>query len=282
MSISRKNIILATDDLPRLILLCGPCRTGTTALSNVFVRAGIESHMQPIKSIRRAEANNDEEEVKWVIRNNPSGIIFSKETFGESHSSEFFNPIDDLLEIGYPKEKIDVILILRDPRQTFASWKRMWGEAKIENLKKAFLLTDEVRRLCSALQISHSVIVHEIIRDNSSETVVSKLFCRLGLCNSAGNLVYWQNAPRFGDNDPRNSHLLFYDSPPEEFIEGVRDRGSYQFQELQVAQEDEAECESCSELFEVYDIFRVLCEKDFNMTIKPLFRELGGKHGRFS
>jgi len=45
MSITREDIVLATENIPRLILLCGPCRTGTTALSNIFVRAGIESHM---------------------------------------------------------------------------------------------------------------------------------------------------------------------------------------------------------------------------------------------
>lgn len=270
MKITKKDIILATNDLPRLILLCGPCRTGTTALSNVFVRAGIESHMQPIKSIRRAKANENGESIQWIIQNNSSGIIFSKETFGESHFSEFFNPIDDLLMIGYPREKIEVILILRDPRQTFASWKRMWGEAKIENLKKAFILTDEVRQSCSVSQIPYSVLVHEAIKDNRPEEVVSKLFCRLGLYDSSVSLIDWQDTPRFGDNDPQNSHLLFYDSPPEKFIEGVRNRRSYLFQELQVAQQDNAECEACSDLFEVYDLFRVLCEKNLNIAIRPL------------
>ena len=197
-------------------------------------------------------------------------MIFSKETFGESHPSEFFNPVADLLHVGYPKEKIEVILILRDPRQTMASWKRMWGAAEIDNLKKAFLVTEEVRQLCFNLQIPCSVMVHEAIRDNPAETVISRLFHRLRLCNGADCYINWQDAPKFGDNDPQNSHLLFYDSPPEKFIEGVRYRGSYQFQELQVAEADEAECVACPELFEVYDRFRVLCEKDLDINIKPL------------
>jgi hypothetical protein len=271
MDVTKNDIVLAEDELPQLILLCGPCRTGTTALSNIFVRAGIESHMQPIKSIRRAkwEAVNGEQ-VRWIIKNNSAGIIFSKETFGESHPSEFFNPVTDLLQVGYPREKIQTILILRDPRQTFASWKRMWGTADINNLKEAFLVTEEVRQACSDLQIPCSVMVHEAIRDNSAETVILRLFQKLGLRDGLDCHIDWQNAPKFGDKDPQNSHLLFYDSPPEKFIEGVRDRGSYQFQELQVAEADVAECVSCFELFEVYDRFRVLCEKDLDIKIGSL------------
>ncbi|MFZ2975019.1 MAG: hypothetical protein WA055_00110 [Candidatus Moraniibacteriota bacterium] len=271
MNISEKDIILSTGDLPRLIILCGPCRTGTTALSNVFVRTGIESHMQPIKSIRRAKAEGNDEMVQWTIKNNPTGIIFSKETFGESHPSEFFNPIDDLLKIGYPKDKMEVVFILRDPRQTFASWKRMWEEkATIENLKKSFLLTDEVRRSCCDSQIPHSIMVHEAIRDNCPKTIVSKLFQKLNLHDYTNNFTDWQKSPKFGDSDPQNSHLFFYDSPPEKFIEGVRDRGSYLFQELPVNLKDKTECETCPDLFEVYDLFRKLCEKDLDIHINPL------------
>ncbi|MFH1967912.1 MAG: hypothetical protein ABIJ84_00830, partial [bacterium] len=51
---------------PKLILICGPCRVGTTALSVVFAGAGIEAHMQPIKSARRARQTG-EDVVSWNI-----------------------------------------------------------------------------------------------------------------------------------------------------------------------------------------------------------------------
>ena len=117
MLITKDDVIWDKDNPPELIILCGACRTGTTALSNVFVRAGIESHMQPLKSIRRAkqEEGESDELVQWVIRN--SGVIFSKETFGAIHCSEFFNPISDLLNIGYPSRPSPTCF---STRQSFA------------------------------------------------------------------------------------------------------------------------------------------------------------------
>lgn len=269
MCMTEKDIVLVGKDLPRLILLCGPCRTGTTALSNVFVRAGIEAHMQPIKSMRRAKSDGGEV-VQWTIANNPSGVIFSKETFGERDPSEFFDPVSDLLNVGYPAGKIEVILILRDPRQTLTSWKRMWNDVEVGNLKKAFLLTEDIRQLCISSGIHHSVMVHEAIRDNRSEVVAARLFHKLGLVDSAGRFIDWQEAPRFGDQDPGNDHLKFYDAPPEKFIDGVRNRGGYKYEDLSVPEQNVIECQAHPELFATYELFRGLCEYNLDVTINPL------------
>ncbi|MFH1089860.1 MAG: hypothetical protein V1716_05575 [Candidatus Uhrbacteria bacterium] len=266
---TEKDIILEGESLPRLILLCGPCRTGTTALSNVFVRAGIESHMQPIKSMRRARSDG-EVVVPWTITNNSSRVIFSKETLGESDPSEFFDPVSDLLDVGYPREKIEVILILRDPRQTLTSWKRMWPAAQVQKLREAFLLTDTIRRSCLSLGVKHSVMVHEAIRDNPPETVASRLFHRLGLIDSTGHISDWRGTPQFGDQDPRNSHLKFYDSPPEVFIDGVRNRGGYKYEDLPIPEQNATECRAYPELFALYEAFRGMCELDLGVTIRPL------------
>ncbi len=269
MCMTKKDIVLGGEPLPRLILLCGPCRTGTTALSNVFVRAGIESHMQPIKSMRRARSGG-EVVVPWKIVNNSSGVIFSKETLGESDPSEFFDPVSDLLDVGYPQDKIEVVLILRDPRQTLTSWKRMWPAAQVQKLREAFLLTDDIWRSCLSLEVRHSVMVHEAIRDNPPETVATRLFHRLELIDSTGHISDWREAPRFGDQDPRNSHLKFYDSPPETFIDGVRNRGGYKYEDLPVPEQDATECQGYPELFTLYESFRRECEHDLDITIKPL------------
>ncbi|MEA2088863.1 MAG: hypothetical protein U9O55_03435 [Patescibacteria group bacterium] len=264
LDVTKKDVIFP-EQLPKIILLCGPCRTGTTALSNVFVQAGIESHMQPLKSIRRAK-ENDEQIPIWQVGNN-NKIIHSKETFGLKDKAEFFNPAEILLNLGYPPERLIVIGMLRNPMQTFISWKRLYGESmKEENLLRAFLLTDAIRKFCHKCGIQMIFYVHEAIRNNKPEVVISSLFQKLGINSSSSHLVDWRESPKFGDKDPRNRHLCFYDSPPKKFIEGVRDWGGYQYRNHPVPGTNHLP----QDMFKIYELFQKKCETFLNLKIKIL------------
>ncbi|MFH1030266.1 MAG: sulfotransferase domain-containing protein [bacterium] len=248
-------------ELPELILLCGPCRSGTTALSNIFVQAGIESHMQPLKSIRRAKAIGEQIPI-WELTGKNS-IIHSKETFGEKEESEFFNPVEIFLDLGYPAEKLKVIVMLRDPAQILTSWERLYGEStKVINLEKAFNLTGEVRKFCQTHGIINIPYVHEIIKDNAPAIVVHQLFQRLGL-RSNDCLTHWTDSPKFGDNNPGNSHLHFYDSPPEKFIEGVREWGGYIYRHYNSSPLNSIP----SKMYQIYELFLQKCESFLNLHI---------------
>lgn len=248
-------------ELPELILLCGPCRSGTTALSNIFVQAGIESHMQPLKSIRRAKAIGEQIPI-WELTGKNS-IIHSKETFGEKEESEFFNPVEILLDLGYPAEKLKVIVMLRDPAQILTSWERLYGESvKRENLARAFSLTDKVRTFCKSNGIKTIPYVHEAIKYNHPRLVASRLFKKLELAFS-DNFVNWQEKPKFGDKNRSNSHLHFYDSPPEKFIEGVRDWGGYTYRRYNITSSNHLP----TEMHQIYESFRKECSLSLNLQI---------------
>lgn len=258
-----KQDVKFSDELPKLILLCGPCRTGTTALSNVFVRAGIEAHMQPLKSIRRAKAISEQIPI-WELAGK-NDIVHSKETFGEKEEAEFFNPVEILLNLGYPAEKLKVIVMLRDPAQILTSWERLYGESvKKENLARAFFLTDKVSTFCKNNDIKVIPYVHEAIKYNHPRLVVLRLFQILGINNFSDNLVNWQESPKFGDKNSSNSHLHFYDSPPEKFIEGVREWGGYTYRRYNITSSNPLP----AEIHQIYESFRKECSLFLNLKIR--------------
>ncbi len=260
LKITRRDVKFS-EELPELILLCGPCRSGTTALSNIFVQAGIESHMQPLKSIRRAKAIGEQIPI-WELTGK-NDVTHSKETFGEKEESEFFNPVKILLDLAYPAEKLKVIVMLRDPAQILTSWERLYGESvKRENLARAFFLTDKVRTFCKSKNIKVIPYVHEAIKYNNPRLVVSRLFQKLGLAFS-NDLVNWQEKPKFGDENPSNSHLHFYDSPPENFIEGVREWGGYTYRRYNITSSRDIP----NEMHKIYESFRSECSLHLNLKI---------------
>lgn len=249
-------------ELPELILLCGPCRSGTTALSNIFVQAGIESHMQPLKSIRRAKAIGEQIPI-WELTGKNS-IIHSKETFGEKEESEFFNPVEIFLDLGYPAEKLKVIVMLRDPAQILTSWERLYGESvERTNLARAFFLTDRVKTFCKDKGIEIIPYVHEAIKYNHPKLVISRLFQKLGLAFS-DELINWGGKPKFGDKNPNISHLHFYDSPPEGFIEGVREWGGYTYRRYNITSSKAIP----HEMHQIYESFRKECSSFLNLKIQ--------------
>ncbi|MBU1131423.1 hypothetical protein KJ840_04790, partial [Patescibacteria group bacterium] len=92
--LSKNEIIIPTNP-PRLIIIAGPCRVGTTALSNIFAKSGITAYMQPIKSARRATEER-EKAVPWIIKSEELAVV--KETIGPATDAEFFDPVKILLE----------------------------------------------------------------------------------------------------------------------------------------------------------------------------------------
>lgn len=266
--LSRNEIVLPKKNFPNLIMVYGSCRSGTTALSNVFVRAGIKSHMQPIKSARRA-IEQKEKLVKLIIKEREK-LILIKETLGPGITSELFNPIKILIDLGYPKEKIFGISIVRDPRQIHASWKRLWGLVEEKEFVSTQIFTDKIKSFCINNGINHMCFVHEAIRDNTPKKVVSKIFSILNLKNSKDSLTNWLNAPEFGSNIPGNEHLLFYDSPPDKFISGVKRRGGYKYKHRPFTCEDDLAMRKNPELENIYELHRRSCEKSLKLKIKKI------------
>jgi hypothetical protein len=216
-------------DPPFLTLIIGPCRAGTTALSNVFARTGHEAYMQPIKSMRRS-LEEDTAKVSWTI-SNKNDLIVSKETLGPNTRAEFFNPVKVLLKAGYPADKLHVITIMREPLATLTSWTWMWDKVSLEGFIAAYNLTSQIRKNVRENGIAHTTYVHDVIRKRKSSRVIKRLFERINpkLLIYSENLTNWTSGPTFGKDE---YNVGFFDEPPPRFIKGVQDWGGYQYKKL--------------------------------------------------
>ena len=172
-------------EVQKLYLLIGLCRSNTTPLSYLFALLGMLAYMQPLKSIARAL----EEAGKlpyWRIkysRVNGSQMAISKETIGLQTLGEYLNFLREMLELGYPKEMLNLILTVRRPDDVLSSWLKVWGDEKVavSNLLEAYRLLLEIINLADREQIPVSIMVYESLRDFDPKLVIQLLFGHLGL-----------------------------------------------------------------------------------------------------
>lgn len=254
---------------PPIVLIVGPCRTGTTALSNVLIRSGLHGYMQPIKSMRRAIEEGDIP-VDFSVEDGHAPII-SKETLGAKTAAEFFDPLKTLIAAGYPKESIHLIGMMREPRATLGSWVKMWGKILFDGFTKSFNMTQEIMDNAEGSGIaSITHYVHEAISTAPPAVVIGKLLDRLEgygceVRDRSDRAVDWREGSVFGD---QNKAVTFFDKPPDKFIEGVRTYGGYQYRSLIPNLSPLHDAALRSEgLYSKYNEFASKCERDLGLDI---------------
>ncbi|GIK83547.1 MAG: hypothetical protein BroJett025_01690 [Patescibacteria group bacterium] len=254
---------------PFLVCIIGPNRSGTTALSELFARLSIPNYLQPIKSIRRAIEEKDAIPTFALKQGIPLAIV--KETFGSKKESEFFNPIETLIAAGYPPERIHLIAMLRNPEMTLTSWNRIYqSNVNTQGLVRAIQETDNIVQAAKAQGIMVTHYVHEAIRDNDAQKVATALFKRIGITlpqERVSHAVDWTTGPRFGSTQSTD---IFFDQPPEIFVQGVKERPGYQFdhkQQVNVTKE-QRELLRTAGTYQIYNKFKAATKKDINLKIR--------------
>lgn len=214
--IQLRGVFERTDprDLPHLYYGCGRARSGSTALTNVFGRAGIPSYYQPVKSVLRHVLNKLEAPA-WDIGAGPKHV-FAKETFGPYTLAEcLFQPLDMLIAAGYPAHKIDLMAFDREPMSALASWLAKWsGRLPAEQLAFHFVLAGlNVQRLMRSAR-SHGIRTTTYVYELSKDPVfaVGRLFDRLAIPSlfSAAAVTDWREG---GDLASEQSSIIFPDEP---------------------------------------------------------------------
>lgn len=265
--LTSKNIAIPKDP-PELIVIVGPCRTGTTALANVFAKAGITVYMQPIKSARRAKEAG-EKIIPWKIKEENIAVV--KETLGAITEAEFFDPIKILLDIGYPKEKLVLIAMVRNPEKTLASWREMWTDLDLSNFERSYQNIFDIKNRTRNKDIKTITFVHEAIRNNAPALVVQKIFNKINFYGTVNkSVVDWADGPKFGEDNSIKSKLKFYDVPPEKFIKEVKNWGEYKYREepyLKLSRDDADFLFRNKNIENIYEEFRVACQKVLGLKI---------------
>lgn len=126
-----ERIVVNPESCPEILLLVGPSRSGTSAFCQLFSQL-VSAYYQPVKSILRNGGPN--------FSLDEGGKIFIKETIGPWRTEECeFDPLALLLAAGVPREKIRLAVILRDPVDTFSSWKDSFENTSLDKFFLAYL-----------------------------------------------------------------------------------------------------------------------------------------------
>jgi len=265
----------------RVILSVSPCRSGTTVFLRVFGYAGIESHYQELKNVLRWRLHG--KDTVWQIPQRPGDTIYLKETIGPHTEIESrFNPLDVLLEAGFPPEKLHVVILGRAPSSTWSSWYEWWGEGAttVENFILAYTTVERVRRQAEQQGIPLTVLVYEAIRDNGAETVVKGLFKRLDVPYSATAVGGWRNLPAFG---APGSNVILPARPPSYHSWGREDSSPYLHARAEKSaglayfSREKRMCDlraddvgkiAAAGLAEIYEEWRAACERDLGVEVE--------------
>lgn len=203
-----------------LILCISPCRSGSTVLLRVFGASGIPSYYQPWKNILRWAMQGGERSWEFPVGATP---IFVKETIGPYTRIETeFNPFDLVQAIGYPPEKLRLMLVARDPLQTWSSWQSLWGaKTNFEIFLAAFEQVEAIRQQIEAAGLPLVHFVYESVRDYGAEAAIRNMFMQLGLPFTSQAVTGWFDLPPFG----RDGSNIFYPDEPEAFsVENIHEK----------------------------------------------------------
>ncbi len=272
-------------DFPMLYFACGKARVGSTALSNLFGMTGMPSYYQPLKAMLR-DAMVGESLTPWTP---PSATdqprIFSKETIGPYVLAEsLFNPLQLLIEAGYPRDRLHLIALDREPASALASWlDKLISRAPANTLLAHYVLAALSAARVASYARQQGVPVTHYVYEASKEAVssVRVLFDRIGLSGSfTENAVTSWREP--GEAQVNNARVIF---PSEAAVYKVPNLHTsdtaYRYQRRATLSLSEAQLhmlERCG----VNDVYRAAvsaCVHDLGLTSTTSERLFGDKIG---
>ncbi|GLK61749.1 MULTISPECIES: hypothetical protein [Azotobacter] len=105
-----------------LVLIAGPCRSGTTFVFNALSHSDFIGVFQPLKHQIRCELSGTSSEMKF--EHYVGNRIVIKEAFGPYSLEEAgYDPVQKAVDI-FQAEKILLVLVLRSPTECLASWEK--------------------------------------------------------------------------------------------------------------------------------------------------------------
>lgn len=281
------NIVLEdVGEAPNIILSVSPCRSGSSVLVRVFGAAGVLSYYQQLKTMLRWKMQG--EDVCWKVPSLPHTNIFLKETLGPYTETEaLFNPMNILLDAGYPPEKLRILILGRHPLNTWASWDKWWnGATSIDNFIKANITTEKIREQAEREGISVTTVVYEALKYYDADTVVKRMFGRFGIPYSPIAVDGWQTLPEFGTP---GSHIHYREIPPIFNVPGIldsvrsADKLIYSSIDNDVTDFDENTVLQIQEagLTEIYEKWKRECETHLRINVGGLEKDANTKYRKY-
>lgn len=216
--------IKSTAELPILFCSWGKCRVGSTALTNLFGIAGVPAFYQPVKTIARHLLVGDTPSLWQIPDRSAAPNIYSKEMGGPYLLAEaLFNPLKALVMAGYPKERLHLIMLDRDPYRSAASWIEKWSTRLPEKiLVRNFIVSSlnaiRMKRFADTNGIRTTQYVYELSKQPLE--AIKLLFQRLGVSGlySTTAITDWKDA---GDLGSSKSKIIFPQEPKVFSVPGL-------------------------------------------------------------
>lgn len=230
-------------DFPLLIVGWGRCRVGSTAITNLFGMAKVVAHYQPVKTIARFRLVGQEGS-PWHL---PEGapVLFAKEMAGPYVPYEaLFNPVQCLLDAGWPADRLRLLVLDRTPLASLDSWMGKWqGKIGRERVIENFVLStanyERMRSFAQREGVSLTHFPYEASR--APGETVRWLFERLGIGDRFDDriLTGWGAS---GDLNSADAKIVYPAEPDPYFVPGLHGNlDAYRYQPREVSQLTEAE-----------------------------------------
>jgi uncharacterized NAD(P)/FAD-binding protein YdhS len=273
------------EDFPTLYCAWGKCRVGSTALTNLFGLAGMPSYFQPVKVILRHSLVGSAAE-PWIL---PSAAdqphIFSKEMAGPYVLAEsLFQPLQPLLDAGYPADKLHFIMLDRDPASSLASWLEKWSD----RIPESALIHNYVIATLNTLRVEsyarrHGVPITHYVYEASKEAAqsVRTLFDRLGLATrfTESAVTDWKER---GQLESKSSGITFLSEPKVYTVSGIHGSDSaYRYRARKTTSLSDAQLDILQR-YSLHDIYRTsveACVRDLGLDAATADRLFGNAIG---
>ena len=273
------------EDFPTLYCAWGKCRVGSTALTNLFGLAGMPSYFQPVKVILRHSLVGSTGE-PWIL---PSAAdqphIFSKEMAGPYVLAEsLFQPLQPLLEAGYPADRLHFIMLDRDPASSLASWLEKWSD----RIPESTLIHNYVIATLNTLRVEsyarrHGVPITHYVYEASKEAAqsVKTLFDRLGLAArfTESAVTDWKER---GQMESKSSGITFLSEPKVYTVSGIHGSDTaYRYRARKTASLSDAQLDILQRygLHEIYRASVEACVRDLGLDAATTDRLFGNGIG---
>lgn len=259
------------ESCPSIILSISPCRSGSTILLRVFGANGVQAHFQQLKNILRWSLEGTAFE--WNIPQTQTAKLFLKETLGPFTLIESqFNPLATLLAAGFPKHKLKVLILGRNPTSVWASWVHYWKhKTHVEFFIETYKTVESINRLAMQEGIDCVRLNYDCFADAQPDAIFAKLFEKLGLDQFSLSLSGWDKHPIFGTEQ---SNIVLPKEPIAFVTPGIHDAVeqascfSYHPKPVDISQldvEDLAKINT-SEVFEIYQHWQQQCNADLALA----------------
>lgn len=235
---------------------------------------GMEAHLQPLKNIMRWKSQGENR--CWSVPEVPDKTVFLKETLGPYSEAEArFNPLQLLIDAGYPTSQLQLIILGRTPLETWLAWRYWWGDkTNIDIFIQAYICTESIRQQALKMGIPVTTLVYEAFRDYTPEAVARRICTRIGLPFRPAAVKGWRDLPEFGTP---GSHIVIPDMPPNYVVPDIRtrvtnaDHFSYLSRKAELASLSVLDSQRIRDegVLAVYEVWRRACETNLGLSIPP-------------